>query len=157
MTNAVACAALALSLAIGARAADPVGELLACRGIPDEAARLRCFDRQAEVVARARGSPALAPKQTFGLAPGAIAEREVAAGTRRPDLSRISARIVRMVQATNGRYLFTLDNDQVWEQLLAEGDLLAKPGETVQISRGFLDSYWLKAPSGRGCKVTRVR
>jgi len=41
---------------------------------------------------------------------------------------------------------------------LANGDdLLARPGDTVTISRAALGSYWLKTASGRGCKVSRVR
>ncbi len=50
----------------------------------------------------------------------------------------------------------TLDNDQVWRQLVVEGDLLMKPGDAVTISRGVLGSYWLQTASKRGCKVTRV-
>ena len=53
--------------------------------------------------------------------------------------------------------VFTLDNDQVWRQLNAEGDLLAKPGDVVTVSRGFLGSFWLQLANGRGCKVTRLR
>jgi hypothetical protein len=53
--------------------------------------------------------------------------------------------------------VFTLDNDQVWRQLAAEGDLLAKEGDAVTVSRGLLGSYWLQLKSGRGCKVTRLR
>ena len=71
--------------------------------------------------------------------------------------SKITAQIVQLAPAPDRRMVFTLDNAQVWRQLNAEGDLLAKPGDTVVISRGLLGSYWLQAPSGRGSKVDRLR
>ena len=100
--------------------------------------------------------PLLDATQKFGLAEGAVAEREVAAGTRAADIARISARVKSLSQSPNGLAIFTLDNGQVWRQLRAEGELLANNGDTVTILRGWLGSYYLQLPSGRGCKVTRV-
>ncbi len=102
---------------------------------------------------------ALDPQRTFGLQHAAIVQREAAAaGLRVKEASNITARIVRIGQGSNGRAVFDLDNGQVWEQLVADGtDLYTKPGDSVRISRGWLDSYWLEAPSHHGCKVTRLR
>jgi hypothetical protein len=86
-----------------------------------------------------------------------VAAHEVAAGTRAADASKIEAHLLRLAPAADGRMVFTLDNDQVWRQLIAEGDLLAKPGDAVTLSRGFLGSFWLQLPNGRGCKVSRLR
>lgn len=102
-------------------------------------------------------APALSPQQQFGLPEHAVAAKEVAAGTRAADATKIEAHLVQIAAGADGRFVFTLNNDQVWKQLLAEGDLLAKPGELVTISRGWLGSYWLQAKSGRGCKVSRLR
>jgi hypothetical protein len=102
-------------------------------------------------------SAPLDPQQQFGLPEHAVAAREVAAGTRATDAAKIESHLVRLAQAPDGRWIFTLDNQQVWRELASEGDLLAKPGDAVTISRAFLGSYWLQAPTGRGCKVTRVR
>jgi hypothetical protein len=106
---------------------------------------------------RSPPSAPLDPQQQFGLPEHAVAAREVAAGTRATDAAKIEAHLVRLAQAPDGRWIFTLDNQQVWRELASEGDLLAKPGDAVTISRAFLGSYWLQAPTGRGCKVTRVR
>jgi hypothetical protein len=95
-------------------------------------------------------------KQSFGLPESSIAAKEVAAGTRSADINKIVAHIT-VVSVTSGKAVFTLDNGQAWRQLLSEGDLLAKPGDGVTISRGLLHSYWLALKSGRGCKVTRIR
>ena len=54
--------------------------------------------------------------------------------------------------------VYQLDDGQTWEELQANG--YAPPvraGDRVQISKGWLDSYWLQTASGRGCKVQRLR
>ena len=83
--------------------------------------------------------------------------REVAAGTRASDVSELDAHIAKIAQAPDRRVVFTLDNAQVWRQLNLEGEMLAKAGDAVTISRGILGSYWLQIKSGRGCKVTRLQ
>ena len=145
------------SLASGSLAA-----LLACRSIEASAARLACFDRESGALAAQR-SPAgshaeLNPRETFGLAPLQVAARAEAAAHAPKQLGSLTARISNVARAADGREIFTLDNHQVWVQLLADGDWLdAGTGEQVKIARGWLDSYWLRLPSHRGFKVTRVR
>jgi hypothetical protein len=105
-------------------------------------------------------APTAAPlnsEQQFGLPERAVAAKEVAAGTRASDVPAIEARLVSVAAAPDGRMIFTLDNGQAWRQLQAEGDLLAKPGDAVVVSRALLGSFWMRVPSGRGCKVTRLR
>jgi hypothetical protein len=94
--------------------------------------------------------------QSFGLPEGQIAAQEVAAGARPAELSKIDAHLSAISVTVTGQATFKLDNGQVWRQLLAEGDLLAKPGDLVSISVGVFHSYWLQVKSGRGCKVRRV-
>jgi hypothetical protein len=93
----------------------------------------------------------------FGLPAAAIAAKEVAAGQRPADLPRIHAHVTELSRAGDGRVVFMLDNGQTWLQVLDEGDLLLRPGDAVTISRGLFHSYSLQSPSGRGCKVTRIR
>jgi hypothetical protein len=152
-------------------------ELLACRDLQEPAVRLSCFDREmarlptrgsvavaatpspvsAPPAAPLPHSPALDPQQAFGLPERAIADKEVAAGTRASDAEQIEAHILQITTAPDRRMVFTLDNNQVWRQLAAEGDLLAAQGDAVKISRALFGSFWLHLPSGRGCKVTRLR
>ncbi len=99
----------------------------------------------------------LNPQQRFGLPERTVVAKEVAAGTRPADATKIEARLLRIAPAGDGRLVFTLDNGQAWRQLNLEGELLAKQGDAVTISRGWLGSYWLQLTSGRGCKVTRLR
>ena len=107
--------------------------------------------------AAARHSSTLDPLQTFGLPPGQILAREEAARRAPRPLDHIAARIVALASTGDGREIFTLDNNQVWAELEPGGDLYAKPGETVEISRGLLGSYSLSLRSRRSCKVTRLR
>jgi hypothetical protein len=137
-------------------ASEPVARLLACRELADAAARLACFDREA-AAASGLQVPPLDPQKQFGLPERAVAAKEVAAGARDTLAAKIEARIERLIPGADGRLVFTLDNAQVWRQIEAEGDLLAKEGDAVTISRGMLGSYWLQLNSKRGCKVTRVR
>jgi hypothetical protein len=162
-------------------AAEPIAGVLACRALTESSARLACFDRETAALAGspARPLPDVAPaagpgnntssvpigkltptldaRQTFGLNDSAIAAHEQAAGARPQKLTKIEARIVGLALTGEGRTLFTLDDAQVWRQIEADGDPLAKLGDSVTISHGLLGSYWLQLKSRRGCKVTRVR
>lgn len=176
------CARVGMAVAIAAAspcfASGSLGALLACRRIEASAARLACFDRESGALA-AQQSSALAtqqpgappapptpaasqaelnPRETFGLAPQQIAERaEVAAHTPKP-IDSLTGHVSSITKAADGREIFTLDNHQVWVQLVPDGDwLAADTGEQVTISRGLFGSYRLTLPSHRGFKVTRVR
>jgi hypothetical protein len=159
------CASLAIAAILGAAspcwASGSLAALLACRGIQASTARLACFDRESAALA-AQPPPgaarALDPRETFGLAPMTVAARAEAAVHAPKALDSLSVHIAGVSKAADGREIFTLDNQQVWVQLLADGTWLdARPGEAAQITRGWLGSYWLRLSSSRGFKVTRVR
>jgi hypothetical protein len=158
--------AVCLAWSVSCYAAEPLSGVLACRTVSDPAARLACFDRETAAL-DARSAPAptaahpvapLDPKLQFGLPLQTIKNQEIAADIRPADAAKIEAHISQVSQTPNGRAILTLDNDQVWRQLVADVDLLAKSGDPVTISRALLGSYWLEeTKSGRGCKVTRIR
>jgi hypothetical protein len=182
----LACLAALPAAAVSINSAD-LERLLACRGIAAEGARVRCFDRASAVIARAAassapaaasadttvtaspspGSPAsralpnasaLDPKQTFGLSAAAIVSREMAAQIKPERISSITARIAAFHLGPDGRTIYRLDDGQIWEELLNDGDRPpVRQGDLVRISRGWLSSYWLQTTSGRGCKVERLR
>jgi hypothetical protein len=144
--------------------------LLNCRSLADPAARLICFDRESAALATRGSAPSAAavpppavpavqpdPQKQFGLPEKKVVAQEVAAGTRAADATQIEAHITQLAPAGDQRLVFTLDNGQVWRQLSVQGEMLAKAGDAVTISRGVLGSFWLQLKSGRGCKVTRLR
>jgi hypothetical protein len=168
--------------ALPAHASEALGALLACRQVASDPARLACFDRESAALVAAprsgavspRASPravagaqapsraalsatGLDPEQTFGLAPLQIAARQAAAEKLPRRLDHIAARITALSSAADGREIFTLDNSQVWMELEPEATVEPRVGESVEISRGWLGSYWLSLPTRRGCKVTRLR
>jgi hypothetical protein len=152
-------------LILPAMAAGPLSELMACRKLSDASARLACFDREAAALDAkpaalaapvAPPQPVLDPKKQFGLPERTVITQEVAAGTRPSDAAKIEAHVVRLSSSADGRLILTLDNDQVWRQVVSSGEMLLKAGDAVTISRAMLGSYWLSAPTGRGCKVSRI-
>lgn len=167
---------LGLAVALPCAGAEPLSAVLACRAITDTTARLACFDRETAALAAqtipagaataatattaaiaAAPAPPLDAQQRFGLSDGAIAAKETAAAIRLPKETKLQAHVAGLSLTGNGRTLFTLDNAQVWQQLESDGDMLARLGDSVTISRAALGSYWLQLKSGRGCRVTRLR
>jgi hypothetical protein len=163
------CGLICLGLISPCQADVPVAALRACRSLTDAAARLACFDRETATLDTQTSSTAPAPapvrtaappdpKQQFGLSEQAVEKQEIAAGMRASDPRKIEAHISQLSHSANGRAIFTLDNGQIWRQLVADAaDLRVKDGDSVTISRAALGSYWLAPQSGPGCKVTRVQ
>jgi hypothetical protein len=168
------CATVGIAVAVAAAApcfaSGSLRALLACRRIEASAARLACFDRESGALATqqsgalpappppAASQPELNPRETFGLAPQQIAERAEAAAHAPKPIDSLTGHVSSITKAADGREIFTLNNHQVWVQLVADGDWLdAGTGEQVTISRGLFGSYRLTLPSRRGFKVTRVR
>lgn len=169
----VMCACLCATWIPRAQAAG-VEALLACRKIAASPARLSCFDRESAALAAAMrtnapaapapahvtvtaSAPSLSPQQTFGLAPMQVVERAEAAQRLPKQLDRLTAHIIALGRAADGREIFSLDNHQVWAQLVSDEAVTARTGDVATISRGWLGSYWLSLPSRQGCKVTRLR
>ncbi|HEX5461728.1 MAG TPA: hypothetical protein VFX20_17325 [Steroidobacteraceae bacterium] len=144
------------SAALADRAHSPVRAAPEPHTAPSPAAVARAQPR------RSRDVPAvvanLDPQQTFGLEPGKILEREEAAQRLPRQLDSITAQIKLVSRTADGRDVFTLDNHEVWSELVPGDDFYARPGDVVKISRAMLGSYWLVVKSRRGgCKVTRLR
>jgi hypothetical protein len=154
-------------------ASGSLGALLACRKVAASGPRLACFDRESgALAAQSAAAQTAAPDshaapesrttlnahETFGLAPTQVAARAEAAAHAPKPLDSLTARVTSIARAADGREVFTLDNHQIWVQLVADGSWLdVRTGEQVRVSRGWLDSYRLSLPSHEGFKVKRVR
>lgn len=137
-----------------ALAPDLQTTLLACRVLTDATVRLACYDREMTVLAAT--ASALRPEQTFGLSRITIAAKESPAA-RREEISEIESRVVSLRSGAAGRSEFTLENGQFWKCLDVDCDPLLREGDIVKLTRGALNSHWMTTPSGRSCKVTRLR
>jgi hypothetical protein len=56
----------------------------------------------------------------------------------------------------HGELVFTLDNGQVWQQLLA-GESRIEVGNTVTVKPGAMGSFFLYSPYGLATRVKRVQ
>jgi hypothetical protein len=135
MRNFMAALFIGVLSASQSWAAQPLDQLLACRHVPDSAARLDCFDRASDA--------ALAVKPQAGVAPS--------------ERATIESSIVRISQPLMGRADFTLENGQVWRQMDAEDAKSAKIGDRVVVSKKVVGAYWLKVEGGRAWRVTLIR
>jgi hypothetical protein len=167
-TKTVCAAAICVASLSAGAASQPLDAVLACRHVQDTTSRLACFDRETAKLQTSSESREPAPviiaappppnaQQQFGLSEGTLAARELAVGARPTPASKITAHLAQVGGSADGRLVFTLDNDQVWKQIAGQGELLAKQGDAVTISRGWLNSYNLLLENGRSCKVQRVK
>lgn len=188
-TFAAAAAAMVLALAgapAPAEAQSLSGALKVCSWIEDDTSRLACFDRAVrELAEQPAGAPvavAPAPRTVAPAAPSgrtaapvptqpAAAPRTAAVATTPEDdfgkreidredrVDRVTARLVTARQAADSKWVFTLDNGQVWRQI--DGPTYGiddedQPG--VVIKRAFLGSFLMSIDDGpKGLRVRREK
>lgn len=149
----------------GALAEDHPSELrqalTACSTVKESADRLACFDKLAAAGTAALPAPppppavATAPVRTpdspedFGLSGIQITPRA-------QQIQVITAEIVVMGHAANGRVRLDLDNGQSWE-LEDAADALLAAGNTVTIRRASLGSFLMTTPLKLTHRVRRVK
>lgn len=101
---------------------------------------------------------ALPPEQTFGLSGDQILKlesRQAGSPAPQPKLKNLTAQITRVTQNSQGRWVITLNNGQVWRQSETR-EFQASPGLAVKISSGAMGSYWLETNSHNWTRVERV-
>ena len=177
-------AILAMTLPAAASADALRDELRVCRDLPDDDARLICYDaavdrsRQSTYsrpAPAAEPSPPAAPREPAA-APAATAASGAAAGLSQEDLfgktsdevertveeatgdariDSLSATVTKLQEYTWDKVLITLDNGQVWKQIDASS-LRLRVGDAVEIERASLGSFMLKKKgSKRSMRVSR--
>ncbi|MFC7335043.1 hypothetical protein [Rhodocista pekingensis] len=143
----VRIAALLLPLLTSAgAAADTLERVMACRTVTAPAARLACFDA---------ATAAAAPPATA--APPAVGSEQLILTPPEGAPDRLRAVITDLRRDQDGRWLFTLDNGQVWLQR-EDDPLRIGIGETVTVRPGAFGSYSM-VPDSRPTriKVRRVQ
>jgi hypothetical protein len=152
----------------GALAEDHPSELrqalTACSAVKEAVDRLACFDKLAAAGTAALPSPPAPP------APPAVATARVRAPEspedfglsgvqkmpRSEQIQAITAAIVVMGHAANGRVRLGLDNGQSWE-LEDSPDPLLAVGNSVTIRRASLGSFLMMTPLKATHRVRRVK
>ena len=143
-----------------------IQQLYSCRDIADPTARLACFDREvgALVTADAASEIRFADKET------SQAARRGLFGFSIPNLDRLfgsdEAKVDERLQTTLkavstnelGRYRLTMEDGAVWIQIEDMG-LIRPPraGQTIEIKKGAIGSYFGKVDGGRAIRIRRER
>ncbi|WP_337841742.1 hypothetical protein [Rheinheimera sp.] len=151
------------------QAATVDDELQRCRQISQDLPRLLCYDQI--------GQPAktVAETVTTKAVPLVVAQQPVQAAAASPapektaeqdfgiehraappeDLPEaVTVVLTKIATAPHGQKIFTFDNGQVWRQITKES-FVAKTGETYQLTRGVLNSFFLGQQDSP--RKTRVR
>ena len=183
---ATAAMALALAGGTApAEAQSLSGALKVCSWIEDDTSRLACFDRAVrELADQPAGAPVAAAPAPRTVAPATPSSRAAAPAPTRPAaaaprtaavvtapednfgkreidredrVDRVTARLVTARQAPDSKWVFTLDNGQVWRQIDGPTygiDDEGQPG--VVIKRAFLGSFLMNIDDGpKGLRVRR--
>jgi hypothetical protein len=109
------------------------------------------------VKATAPPAASLAPERTFGLSGEQILQLEARQGGGTPPakLKSLTAQIASVSHNAEGRWVFTLDNGQVWRQTETRS-FEASPGAAVRISSGAMGSFWIETSKHNWTRVERV-
>lgn len=147
-------------------------QLYNCRAITDPAERLACYDRQVGVLESAvtaqdirvvdreqvrqtrRGLFGLSLPNLgniFGSGDGNTAEDSDA-------VNELAATLRAVGRNSSGRWIYTLDNDQVWIQTDSSAPGRGpRPGQNVVIRRAALGSFMISVEGRPGVRVRRER
>lgn len=147
-------------------------KVYACSSLTDGGARLACFDAAVAAMKQAQASGDVsvvsraqiqqAGKDSFGLGPAAQASALAGAtapgATPEPELDRVSVTIVAANKRENGKFRFTLDNGQIWDQTdTVSLRLLPSVPFTGEIRRAALGSFMLKPADKTAVRVKRIK
>ena len=167
----VAVAALCVSQPAAAPApatpqdrAKELQQLIDCRKLADNTARLACYDSAASTLdqAEAKGDIVVVNReqarkvrrQAFGFSMPSITLFE--RGERPEEVAQADDKIASVRRLLTGKWEFHLQSGAVWVQIdLTELPLDPKPGQTVKIQKAAMGSYAMSVGNQRSVKVHR--
>ena len=167
MGNLVARSLLLLVAGV-AHASGSLELLRTCSAQRDEAARLACFDREVAALLQpgptspqhlpAVAKPEAQPESQFGWSEAEARRHATKEAVPEPArLERLTARANKVQQLAYGRKRITLENGQVWSQIMSSEQIDVQTGDLVTIRPGVLGSFLLVDPRGHSVKVHRER
>jgi hypothetical protein len=174
-TDRLVATVAALASAVPAAAATPPAQVLqaveACRTVPEDKARLACFDAAAAqlATAQAKGDVVVvdreqvqaAKREAFGfnLPKLSVLGRLAAqAGDAAEDDERATFTIASASQGSDGRWVVVMDNGMVWRQTTNPvGAMNIRKGDAAQVRKGMLGAYFMNVGRHKAMKVERAR
>jgi hypothetical protein len=160
-------AALCLGAVTPVFATEPP-DALKCVQIKDDTARLACYDRTVPAIGAffpheakvfpatpvAPPAPQPSAEQRFGAERLAKEDKPKEA----EEAETISATIQDARERMPGRWIITLDNGQVWQQVVTQSVNSLRPGRKVTIEKALLGSYTLRVDgTSTPIKVSRAK
>ena len=160
-----------------AAAAEPESNFEACATERDDRRRLACYDAEAARLAAPESSAAATKSDASAEVPSATSRQEDRQsgnavddfgmtpalarkmkgdgeeGTEEPD--SIAAVVTRVDEKPYGERIVYLDNNQVWEEISRNRNLLLSVGDDITVKSAAFGSYKLIGPGGK--RFTRVR
>lgn len=146
-------------------------DLLKCREITEDQARLACYDRQVgamdsaaqrdEVVVLDKTELNKTRRTLFGFSfpklpfLGGGDEDEKKEGAEADAMTQIEATIATAKNVGNGKWLITLEDGAEWMTTEAVTYRDPKPGMTIEIKRASMGSFMIKI-AGRAVRAKRV-
>ena len=151
--------------ALPADRAKELQQLIDCRKLADNAARLACYDQAAATLdqAEAKGDIVVVNReqarkvrrQAFGFSLPSISLFE--RGEKPEEVAQAEDKIASVRKLLTGKWEFHLESGAVWVQVdLTELPLDPKPGQTVRIQKAAMGSFAMTVGKQRSIKVHRV-
>ncbi len=150
-----------------------VQELIDCRAITDDAARLACFDSKSAALAQAEGSGEIimadreqireARRGLFGFSLPRIRlfggrDEDEEANLSDEEAVRTLDSTIKSVRETSRGYVFELQEGGTWAQTDGQyPGLTPRAGQKINIRRAALGSYMGKIEDRVGFRIERVR
>lgn len=143
---------------------ETLAQLMACRGISENTARLACFDtaagaldsaeRQGDLVVIDRAGVAETRRQLFGFEMPSLPRLFGPEGT--VELESIDSTLQSASSVGEGRWVFRLADGSVWRQIDSERVRFRNsPGQPVRVRKGALGSFLLTVDGSRAVRVRR--
>lgn len=145
-----------------------LGAIGACRSITDDAARLKCFDREAAALVAAsqngqisivdRGDVRAVRRSLFGFSLPRLGLFDRENEAEQDEVKEVMSEVVRAVSIGGGKFRVVIaDQKAVWETTEATvTGLLPRPGDKVHIKKGALGGYFIRLGSQTWVKGRRV-
>ena len=161
-----------LAVLAGGAAAQPKPEgrtavlqkLMDCRKVAEAADRLACYDTAAgaldqaeakgDVVVVDREQARAVRRQGFGFNLPSLSM--FSRGEKAEDIERVTAKVTGAGRDGNGRWVITVEGDQVWRQVdTSDFSVNPRAGMTASIRRASLGSYIMSIGGKAGVRVHR--
>ncbi len=138
--------------------------VIACRAIPDETARLACYDSQVAALEKAADDKdiVIADRESVretrrGLFGFSLPKINLFGGDDEEEFQEINTTVASVRQIGYGYYSIELADGARWEQTDGKLVLSPKTGQKIKIKRGSLGTFFANVNGQPGIRVRRVQ